>query len=165
MSNVYLLLGGNIGDMQQNLEDAITNISSKIGKILTISSIYETEPWGFTDENNFSNQVVYIITKLQPSDLLKEIKNIEHLMGRKAKRGENYESRIIDIDILFYDSISFCSKDLTIPHPRICERRFTLEPLNEIAPTYIHPVEEKTISILLKECSDKLKVIKLKKKN
>lgn len=158
MSNVYLILGGNIGEMPKNLANAITNLNNRCGTITVKSSVYETEPWGFFHENKFLNQVVNINTELSPIDLLKEIKSIEETMGRKSRRGSGYDARLIDIDILFYENKIFESEDLIIPHPRICERNFVLEPLSEIAGEYIHPIEKKTIRDLLHECKDNLVV-------
>lgn len=160
MAKIYLLLGGNMGDRIGYLNKAGKMITERIGKIQTASSLYETEPWGFENENAFLNQIVVAHTLLEPEQVLNPILQIENELGR-TRTNEQYSSRTIDIDILFYDDIVISSKDLTIPHPRLHERRFTLEPLAEIDPGMTHPVFGKTISELLEECDDKMEVRKL----
>ena len=158
MSFVYLLLGSNLGNRKENLEIARTNISQRIGDILVLSSVYETEPWGFKEETkNFYNQGIQIITSLAPFVLLDQLIVIENEMGR-VRRKKVYEARTIDIDILFYDQDIIDSERLIVPHPGIAERRFTLEILHEIAPAFVHPKLKKDIKSLLEECTDHKKV-------
>ncbi len=149
----YLLLGSNLGDREKFLEEAILLLSEKAGKIISWSSVYETEPWGFETQNSFLNRVILVQTDLMPEELLHVILEIERVMGRKRVK-EGYDSRIIDIDILFYDDLISHTDDLTIPHPRMHLRRFTLIPMEEIAPDFMHPLLRKTMSELLKDCED-----------
>ena len=159
MKPVFLGIGTNLGEREENLGKAIKLIEEHIGNITEESSVYETEPWGFKSETSFFNMVIKVETNLTPSGLLGRILMIEAMMGR-LREGQGYKSRIIDIDILFFGSRIFENKILKIPHPRIQERRFVLVPLSEIAGDLIHPVFKKSIQELLQECKDKSKVLK-----
>ena len=159
MKPVFLGIGTNLGEREENLRKAIKLIEEHIGSITEESSVYETEPWGFQSETSFFNMVIKIETNLTPSGLLGRILMIEAMMGR-LREGQGYKSRIIDIDILFFGSRIFENKILKIPHPRIQERRFVLVPLSEIAADLLHPVFKKSIKELLQECKDKSKVLK-----
>ena len=159
MNAAYLLIGGNIGKRELNLERARNLIGEECGELKSLSSIYETAAWGKTDQPMFLNQVLEIITALKPMQLLQQILNIENQMGRT--RHEKFGPRIIDIDILFYNDERFNYPLLTIPHPALQYRRFVLTPMNEIAPEFVHPVLKKTIAELLEECPDDLPVKKL----
>ncbi|MCD4773583.1 MAG: 2-amino-4-hydroxy-6-hydroxymethyldihydropteridine diphosphokinase [Bacteroidales bacterium] len=154
---VYLLLGSNLGEKLKYLKKALKLIKLEIGEIIKCSSIYETEAWGFSTEKMFLNQVVLLKTELLPFDLLKKNQEIEKKIGR-TKIGKNYESRIIDIDILFYNDEIIETVDLVIPHKQLHKRMFTLMPLFELNKDFIHPKIEKSISELTRECKDKLKV-------
>ena len=156
----YIGLGSNLGNREENLSNALNRIRKLAGNIATASSFYETEPWGFQTENKFLNMVVEIETSLDPVALLQTLLDIEKSMGR-VRANKKYSSRIIDIDILFYESLVFEDRNLKIPHPLIRERRFTLVPLAEIAPDFIHPVLKKSISSLLESCQDNSNVRKL----
>jgi 2-amino-4-hydroxy-6-hydroxymethyldihydropteridine diphosphokinase len=160
MKKVYLLLGGNLNNRESLIEKARTAISERAGKLLEQSSVYETEPWGFETKDTFLNQVVLIETKLKPSELLDTLLRIEYELGR-TRTYNGYESRLIDIDILFYEEEVISNNELVIPHPRIQERMFTLKPLQEINGSFVHPVLKKSIRQLVAECTDKLKVSKL----
>lgn len=157
---VFLGAGSNEGNRKDNLEKALEMIIAGSGKILTSSSLYETEPWGFEADTPFLNMVVKIETRLDPVNLLENLLSIERSMGRKRET-KGYSSRIIDIDILFYDNLILESQNLHIPHPLLHKRLFVLVPLAEIAPDLIHPVYNKTIISLLSSCTDTSKVIKL----
>ncbi len=159
MKTVYLGIGTNLGEREENLRQAITLIGEHIGDITRVSSVYETEPWGFKSETTFLNLVVIAETELTPSGLLGRILMIEAMMGR-LREGVGYKSRVIDIDILFFGSRIFENKALTIPHPKIQDRKFVLIPLAEIAGDLIHPVFKKNIRELLRECKDKSEVKK-----
>jgi len=154
MTTVFLSLGSNLENKHSNLSKAINEIDKKIGHVSERSGIYETESWGFESENDFLNCVIKVNTDLEPTQLIKQCLEIEKNMGRERKENGNYESRIIDIDILFYDNWIVSEDKLQIPHPHLHKRRFILEPLNEIAPDLIHPLLEKPISILLFDCTD-----------
>ncbi|MFC2152516.1 2-amino-4-hydroxy-6-hydroxymethyldihydropteridine diphosphokinase [Bacteroidota bacterium] len=160
MNKVFLLLGGNLGNRFKLLEQAKKSIKVEIGIIKLESSIYETTPWKFVADQDFLNQVIQINTNLKPYEVLNKCLKIEKDLGRERK-SDQYESRIIDIDILFFNYETISEKDLVIPHPRLHERRFTLEPLAEIAPEFVHPFFNQKIKSLLKECKDDSMVKKL----
>jgi 2-amino-4-hydroxy-6-hydroxymethyldihydropteridine diphosphokinase len=132
-------------------------IEEKIGEIDLLSSVYESQPWGFADEIYFLNQVVRVLTSLPAGELLKELLMIESSLGRKRIQG-GYHSRCIDIDILFLDDLVIQTRDLIIPHPRIQERRFVLVPMAEIANDFIHPGLKCNIAELLDLCNDRSEV-------
>ena len=143
MSQLYLSLGSNIGDRKKNITDATLLCSALIGTLQTLSSFYETEPWGFSSPNKFINAVICLETDKSPEQCLALAKGIEREMGRQPSGKEGYEDRIIDIDILFYDDLVIQTEELTIPHPHIGERDFVLMPLVEIAPELIKKIKEK----------------------
>lgn len=146
MAIAYLSLGTNLGDKTRNLNQAVQYISEQIGRIISLSAFYCTEPWGFSSENTFMNAACCIETTYQAQELLEKLKEIELLMGRKEKSMHGiYQDRVIDIDILFYDDLILKTDNLTIPHPYIADRMFVLLPLAEIAPTLKHPVMHKSI--------------------
>lgn len=153
---IFILLGSNVGDCQANLLNARQEISRSIGKIITTSSVYKTAPWGNTHQPDFFNQVIEIQSTLTPDKLLKSIQDIEKSLGRK--RELKWGPRIIDIDILLWGARTMKTPHLTIPHPELPNRRFTLLPLTEIAPHFIHPIEHKTMLALLEACPDPLDV-------
>ena len=136
----FLSLGTNLGNKQENLQIAIRHIAKKVGKIVTQSSVIETEAWGFASAHSFLNMVIEIETNLSPLAVLKETQKIEKLMGRTSKTQDAYQDRIIDIDLILYDNIILDTPKLKLPHPLFHKREFVLEPLREIAPEYIHPV-------------------------
>lgn len=158
MNKLYLLLGSNMGERLQHLQNGIDLIKKGIGNILRQSSVYKTAAWGNTEQNSFLNLVVLIETKLSPQEILERIIAIEKKLGRVRK--EKWEARIIDIDILIYNKEVVEKVDLKIPHPYLHLRKFTLIPLAEIAADYIHPVLMKTVTDILKECKDELPVEK-----
>ena len=158
MNKVYLLIGGNIGDRMANLAMAVEFIEKYLGNMVQISSIYETAAWGNTNQADFLNQAICIETSLSPKDLMTQILLIEQKMGRE--RTIPLGPRTIDIDILYYNDAIVENEQVTIPHPRMSQRKFVLYPLAEIAPKYVHPLLNKTNDVLLKECGDSLAVHK-----
>jgi len=158
MHNCFLLLGSNLGNRLAYLRLAIEKIAQQVGEILQISPVFETEPWHFEAEANFLNCALEVFTLKTPAEILKCTQEIEQQLGRQNPTAQGYFSREIDIDILFFDDEVFVQENLEIPHPRIAERRFVLEPLCCIAPQKVHPVFMKTISELLVSCADNSKV-------
>lgn len=154
MKKAFLSLGTNIGDRKKNLARAIRYINVSIGHIIDLSGIYESEPWGFEAEENFLNLVVEVISDLEPLEMMKKCLEIEEKLGRIRSDSEGYSSRIIDIDILFYQDVVLSEPSLILPHPHLHNRRFVLEPLSEIASDYIHPVIGLSIAELLAKCTD-----------
>ncbi len=159
MNKAYLLIGGNMGNRRKQLEKAVKRIEKACGTIALQSHFYETAAWGKTDQPAFYNQALVIDTALPAFELLDAILHIENSMGRY--RVEKFGPRIIDIDILLFNNELIHDPRLEVPHPQLANRRFALEPLDEIAPGVIHPVLKKTIHRLLKECTDPLAVRKL----
>jgi len=159
MNRVFLLLGSNLGNRQQYLQQAIELISARIAPVIKTSSIYETQSWGKNDAPDYLNQVVTLETEIPPTELLRKILDIELMLGRK--REEKWGSRTIDIDMLFYGDEIIDDENLQVPHPELHKRRFTLEPLEEIAPGLVHPVLKKTILDVKNELKDSLIVKKL----
>jgi 2-amino-4-hydroxy-6-hydroxymethyldihydropteridine pyrophosphokinase len=158
--SVFLGLGSNQGEKIKNCEQAIEEILKlEGGFLLSRSSWYYSEPWGREDQNRFVNGVIQIMTEFCPDELLAKFKEIEKRLGRTDR--EKWGPRVIDIDILFYDDLSFESPEMEIPHPRIVERNFVLTPLAEIAPQFVHPVLKKTIKELLDTSPDQKKVVKV----
>lgn len=155
MANVYLCLGGNQGNTIGIFENAIDLINSRVGKVEAKSALYETEPWGFECSQNFVNQVVVVQTSLQPIDVLHICLQIEAELGR-VRHGAQYCSRVIDIDILLIDDLIINEPELTVPHPRMLQRQFVLQPLNNVAPTLIIPGTKLTVAKALNICTDTL---------
>ena len=156
LTTVYISTGSNIGDRSSHLLLAKKALDIRVGALVKSSSIYETEAWGKTDQPSFLNQVHELQTEFDPESLLKMLHEIESDLGRE--RLEKWGPRIIDIDILFYSDIVLNLETLIIPHPQIVNRKFILEPLNEIAPAHIHPIENQSIAYLLDNCRDLLTV-------
>ena len=154
MAKVYLGLGTNLGDKEQNLRDAVQKIEEQVGKIVSLSAFYVTAPWGFSSDNSFLNAAVCVETKLSPLEVLQETQMIEKELGRTQKSvNRMYSDRLIDIDLLLYEDlvlsvISASGVELTLPHPLMTERDFVMKPLAEIAPGLVHPVLGKTIKEL-----------------
>ncbi|HCN83368.1 MAG TPA: 2-amino-4-hydroxy-6-hydroxymethyldihydropteridine diphosphokinase [Sphingobacteriaceae bacterium] len=160
MHDIYLLLGSNLGDRKAYLSAARTHIEQQLGKIESMSSLYETASWGKTNEPEYINQVIHLRSDMTAEEVLKIIISIEKQLGRE--RTEKWGSRIIDIDILFYDDQIINEPDLVIPHPQLHLRRFTLAPLNELIPNFNHPLLEKSINDLYCSLKDNLAVQKIK---
>jgi 2-amino-4-hydroxy-6-hydroxymethyldihydropteridine diphosphokinase len=156
MTQLFLSLGGNLGNTREIFEGAYPLIEKKIGKISVYSSIYQTEAWGPILQADFLNQVLLVNTSLKAEACLAEMLEIEREFGRERK--ERWGPRTLDLDILYYGDQVIAESDLSIPHPRIAERKFILTPLAEIAPTFTDPASRKTMVILLAECSDNSQV-------
>ena len=152
MSKAFLLLGSNIGDRMAHLKEAIQKTGEVCGKIVQTSSVYETAPWGFLNQGAFLNQVVVLETNYTPKTLIQQLLAIETEIGRirEFKLGP----RIIDIDILLFDSEIINDSILTVPHPELSKRRFALIPLAEVAKDMCHPILKKSIKLILSECKD-----------
>ena len=156
----YLSLGSNQGEKLKNLQKAIYEIAETVGAIQKISSIYKTSSWGYEGED-FYNISISVSTYLQPDSLLKKLLTIESNLGRERKNLNEYTDRKIDIDILLFDDEIIFSKKITIPHPRMLERKFVLVPLVEIAKNSLHPIEKKQLYVCLNNCSDALSIEKI----
>ncbi len=135
-------------------------IEKNIGLISKSSSLYKTAAWGETNQSDFLNQVILVATNLSPIELLNKCMEIEKHLGRVRTDKNKWRERIIDIDILFYNSETITLPNLEIPHPQIAYRKFILTPLREILPNLVHPILKKTIKNLEKNCNDKLNVMK-----
>jgi 2-amino-4-hydroxy-6-hydroxymethyldihydropteridine diphosphokinase len=159
MIDVFLLFGSNLGNRHLFLNQAIERIERDISPVMKVSSVYETQSWGKTGEPDYLNQVIMLQTDLPAWAILQKILNIENILGRR--REEKWGSRTIDIDILFYGEEIVNEPGLHIPHPELHKRRFTLAPLAEIAPKFIHPVLNKNILQIKSELKDNLIVKKL----
>lgn len=151
MAAVYLGIGTNLGERLKNTRAAINKLSA-LGEVKATSSVWETEPWGYKNQPRFLNCALLLETKISPSELLDKIQHIEKQLGRK--RGPKFGPRLIDIDILFYNFLILNEPNLTIPHPKLLQRKFILAPLAEIAPNLNHPVLHKSINDLLRDLKD-----------
>ena len=152
MAQVYLALGSNQGDRKALLHQAIDAIDRSLGRVDSISSFIETEPWGFTSPHPFLNTTLLLSTELTPLELLDATQAIERELGRRQKSDQaGYTDRPIDIDLLFYEDLILESPRLTLPHPLLHRRAFVLNPLLEIAPDPLHPILGKTITELRAE--------------
>ena len=150
MAEVYLGLGTNLGDKENNLNLAMDEIRKRVGEITSLSAFYATDPWGFDSQNSFLNAVCKAHTTLSPFEVLSTTQAIEKDLGRIRKSvGGQYSDRPIDIDILLYDNLIIDTPQLSIPHPLMHKRLFVMEPLTEIAPELVHPILQQTMKELL----------------
>lgn len=152
MARIYLSLGSNIGDRAANIARAVSALSERGVRVTRESSLYETEPVEFRDQDWFLNSVVEGETKLEPQELLNVLLEIERSLGRKRRVLKG--PRTIDIDILLYDDAELHTPEIDVPHPRMSQRRFVLVPLAEIASGAVHPVLQKSVAELLSEAPD-----------
>ena len=157
MEKTYLILGGNIGDRKDFLNRCIDLLRSEVGRVVGLSAVYESEPWGFDDQQWFLNQVIEMETDLPPLTLLTYIHRIEQTLGR-LRADNGYRSRTMDIDILLYGNHVINTPELVIPHPRMAERMFVLQPMAELAPDLEHPVLHRTMIYLRNHCMDRKQV-------
>lgn len=160
MITAYLLTGSNLGNRKDFLEEASHLLSQRVGQCKNTSSLYETAPWGKTDQPPFLNQAIQLETSLSPEELLHALLKIELELGRT--RTEKYGPRTIDIDILLYGNEVIEQPELQIPHPQLANRRFALLPLVELNPQGVHPVSGMTMKALLDQCPDEGLVHQLK---
>ena len=150
---LILLLGTNLGNREHHLDNARSQLCKRVGSITKKSSIYQTASWGIKEQPDFLNQALMIEATIPPYDVLKQILTIENQMGR-IRSEKKYISRTIDIDIIFFDRCIVDEPGLNIPHPKLTERRFVLEPLAELIPDFVHPILGKDMKELLRECLD-----------
>lgn len=149
---LFLLLGANLGDRFQTLDQARTQLSESVGAIVSESKLYETAPWGVTDQPPYLNQALELQTTLTPDNVLTQTQSIEQRLGRV--RLDRWGARLIDIDLLYYDDFICQTEQLILPHPLLHERRFVLIPLCDIGPDFVHPVSGKTNAEMLRDCRD-----------
>jgi 2-amino-4-hydroxy-6-hydroxymethyldihydropteridine diphosphokinase len=163
---VYIALGTNKGNKLQNLQSAVDLIFNKIGTIQKISKVYETPAMGFKGDD-FFNACIKVETELKPKKILKELQLIEKILGREKSKTNGYESREIDLDILFYEGEIISEKELIVPHPEMHKRKFVLQPLADIAADFKHPNLNITVLNLLMDCTDEscIKLINIWLKN
>jgi 2-amino-4-hydroxy-6-hydroxymethyldihydropteridine diphosphokinase len=162
MNEAYLCLGGNLGNSFITFKEACGYIEQQAGDIKLCSSIYQSQAWEMDDAPDFYNQVIKLDTNLKPEELMLALLDIEKALGRERKEHvTDYQNRVIDIDVLFYNNEVLKTRTIEIPHPRLHLRKFVLEPLNEVAPNYVHPLLHKSVSELLALCADKGQVKKL----
>lgn len=157
---VYLSIGSNQGQKRINLQKAVFKIDELVGKVTAISPIYNTPSWGFNSDD-FLNACLEVKTHQLPQDILNNLMAIERQMGRERSEQKGYQNRTIDLDIIYYGKEIINSEYLTIPHPRLGERKFVLKPLADIAPQFYHPIVNKDTRNLLQESRDKSVLTKL----
>lgn len=152
MSNIFLNIGSNLGDRRKNLSRAVSAIEKEFG-YFELSHVIESEPWGFDSENKFLNIGMMVITDLSPLEVLHRLQEIEKSIGSGSHRNADgsYADRVVDIDIVAIDDLVIDTEELQVPHPRMAERRFVLEPLAELAPFWTHPLLHKTPGQMLAE--------------
>lgn len=153
MNVAFLCVGGNMGDRLANIQEAKRQLIGMGCKMEAESGIYQTKAWGIEEAPDYYNQMLKIVTEKNGTELMTTLLDIERSMGR-IRTDDRNASRTMDMDILFFNNEIIKSELLEVPHPRLHLRRFVLEPLNEIASELIHPVMNKTIHELLKECTD-----------
>lgn len=156
MKTVFLLTGSNLGDRAAHLNQAARLITHRVGEVQATSGVYQTAPWGQQDQPEYLNQVLQVSTHLEAIQVLDTTQQIEEEMGRT--RTQKWGPRLIDIDLLYMETICMQTERLTLPHPHIADRRFVLVPLCELAPVFVHPLLGQTNAELLAQCPDSLPV-------
>jgi 2-amino-4-hydroxy-6-hydroxymethyldihydropteridine diphosphokinase len=154
MNKAILLIGGNLGDRIETLQQAVMQIDKRAGRVEKKSGLYETAAWGHVQQPDYLNQALEIATALDAQTLLETVLDIERQLGRV--RQLKWGARVIDIDIIFYNDAVIDTPTLKVPHPQMAFRQFVLVPMAEIVPDWIHPVLNKPVSALLAECPDTL---------
>jgi 2-amino-4-hydroxy-6-hydroxymethyldihydropteridine diphosphokinase len=155
---VFIGIGSNLGERRANCREARERIQGLPStRVVKESSLYESEPHGDA-KTWFANSVIEVETELAAADFLKRLKAIEEAMGRKRVKGKRWGSRVIDLDILFFNNEIIEKRNLKVPHPRIAERRFVLIPLSELAPQLVHPALNQSVSELLATVKDPKKI-------
>ena len=152
MNIVFLQLGSNLGNRESLLQDAISAIEERVGKIIEKSKVYESAPWRDEGQENYLNQILKVKTEISADDVLSTILDVEKELGRI--RLEKWGERLIDIDIIFYNDSIIETAELCVPHKHMHERMFVLTPLHNIAPDMVHPKYNKTVDELLQICTD-----------
>ncbi len=161
MEKCYILFGSNMGDKSEIFEQACALINNRCGRIVAVSSAYESEPWGFEADEWFLNRLIVIETEFAPDELMRQLLDIEAELGRvRHPEIEGYTSRVVDLDILYYGNRVMQTPMVTVPHPRLHLRRFALMPLCELIPDFVHPVLQQTQRELLEACLDAMEVRK-----
>ena len=153
MAKVHMGIGSNLGDREGNVKKSLSMLEQRGVAVMKLSSMYETKPWGVTDQPSFINAASVVETSLAPRDLLTALKDIEKRMGRLFTN-THWGPRVIDLDILFYEDRVINEPDLKIPHPLIAQRSFVLDPLFEIAPETVDPQTQKTVSRMRDELAE-----------
>lgn len=162
MEKCFILFGSNMGDKNEIFAHACLLINNRCGRIEAVSSAYESEPWGFKAEEWFLNRLIIIGSELEPEEMMRQLLEIEAELGRvRHPETKGYTSRTADLDILYFGNHIVLTDDLTIPHPRLHQRRFALLPLCEMAPQLVHPVFKLTQIELLRRCPDFSEVKKI----
>lgn len=156
---VLISLGSNKGDRQENIQKAITLIKDHLGTLIAISPIYETPSWGYEDAS-YLNNAVCLSTKIQPLELMLALLKIEEQLGRKRSSNNSYEARCIDLDIILIEGLVIEHPKLQVPHPRMHLRKFVLQPLVDIAKTWLHETQHVSLSDLLNKCEDESQIKK-----
>ena len=162
LHQAYISLGSNQGDRYFYLQEAVQAIFTDIGSVQKISPVYETTSWGF-EASNFLNAVLLVQTHLSAEQLLKNLLKIENKLGRTRTKKGSYESRIIDLDIIYFDDAVIASKALQVPHLNLHKRKFVLQPLCDIAPDFVHPSTRETSLQMLSSCEDETKIQKMQR--
>ena len=162
MERCLILFGSNMGDKNKIYTQACLLINNRCGRIVAQSSAYESEPWGFEAKEWFQNRLIVVETELEPEAMMRQLLDIEAELGRvRHPEAGGYASRTADLDILYYGSRIVLTDSLTIPHPRLHQRRFALLPLCEVVPEFVHPAFNMTQTELLKRCFDFSEVRKI----
>lgn len=155
METCYVLFGSNMGDKEALFAQACLLINNRCGHVVQVSSSYVSEPWGFEADEWFLNRVIMVETELEPKVLMQQLLEIEKALGRiRHPEIQGYTSRTADLDLLYYGSRIIDTESLTVPHPRLHQRRFALLPMCEVTPDWVHPVFHLTQAELLEQCPD-----------